>query len=52
MLYAEYLKKGYEAYRTKKGENLFGDVLWTDTYLVWTERGKEFINNLFRHMAA
>ena len=52
MLYAEYLKKGYEAYRTNKGENLFGDVLWTDTYLVWTERGKEFINNLFRHMAA
>ena len=43
MLYAEYLKKGYEAYRTMKGENLFGDVLWTDTYLVWTERGKEFI---------
>ncbi|MBQ0046420.1 MAG: phage antirepressor KilAC domain-containing protein [Prevotellaceae bacterium] len=43
MLYAEYLKKGYEAYRTKKGENLFGEVLWTDTYLVWTERGKEFI---------
>ena len=43
MLYAEYLKRGYEAYRTKKGENLFGEVLWTDTYLVWTERGKEFI---------
>ena len=52
MLYAEYLKKGYEAYRTKKGENLFGEVLWTDTYLVWTERGKEFINNLLRQMAA
>lgn len=52
MLYAEYLKKGYEAYRTKKGENLFGEVLWTDSYLVWTERGKEFISNLFREMAA
>lgn len=33
-------------------DNLFGEVLWTDTYLVWTERGKEFINNLFRQMAA
>ena len=46
MLYAPYLKKGYEAYRTKKGENLFGDALWTDTYLVWTERGKEFVHRL------
>ena len=46
MLYAPYLKKGYEAYRTKKGENLFGEVLWTDTYLVWTERGKEFIHSI------
>ncbi len=52
MLYAEYLKKGYEAYRTKKGENLFGEVLWTDTYLVWTERGKEFIHGLFNEMSA
>lgn len=46
MLYAPYLKRGYEAYRTKKGENLFGEVLWTDTYLVWTERGKEFITRM------
>ncbi len=52
MLYAEHLKKGYEAYRTMKGENLFGDVLWTSTYLVWTERGKEFIHRLFNEMAA
>lgn len=52
MLYAEHLKKGYEAYRTKKGENLFGDVIWTNTYLVWTERGKEFIHNLMNKMAA
>ena len=43
MLYAPFLKQGYEAYRTKKGENLFGETIWTDTYLVWTERGKEFI---------
>ena len=46
MLYAEHLKLGYEAYRTRQGNNLEGDVLWTDTYLVWTERGKEFIHQL------
>ena len=44
MLYAPYLKQGYEAYRTKSGVNLFGETMWTDTYLVWTERGKEFIH--------
>lgn len=49
MLYAPYLKKGYEAYRTKKGKNLFGEVLWTDTYLVWTERGKEFITGMLNN---
>lgn len=47
MLYADFLKLGYEAYRTKKGENLFGETIWTDTYLVWTEKGKEFIHSLF-----
>ena len=52
MLYADHQKKGYEAYRTRKGENLFGDVIWTNTYLVWTERGKEFIHNLMNKMAA
>ncbi len=46
MLYAPYLKQGYEAYRTKKGENIFGETMWTDTYLVWTERGKEFIHRV------
>ena len=45
MLYADYLKLDLAAYRTKKGDNLRGDVLWTDTYLVWTERGREFITN-------
>ena len=43
MLYAPLLKKGLEAYRTKSGTNLFGDVLWTDTYLVWTEKGRKFL---------
>lgn len=46
MLYADHLKRGYEAYRTKKGVNLFGETIWADTYLVWTERGKEFIYGL------
>ena len=49
MLYAEHLKLGYEAYRTRQGNNHEGDVLWTDTYLVWTERGKEFIHQLVKY---
>lgn len=52
MLYADYMKMGYEAYRTRKGENLFGEVEWTESYLVWTERGKEFIHRLFSEMPA
>ena len=46
MLYADYLQQGYEAYRTRKGENVHGDVMWTSSYLVWTERGKHFIHRL------
>ena len=52
MLYAEHLKRGYEAYRTRTGENRFGEIIWTDTYLVWTERGKEFIHQLLNRIAA
>ena len=52
MLYADHLKKGYEAYRTKRGMDIFGEVLWTNTYLVWTERGKEFIHSLFNKRVA
>ena len=36
-------QKRLEAYRTKSGTSLFGDVLWTDTYLVWTEKGRKFL---------
>ncbi len=43
MLYAPFLKQGYEAYRTKLGENIFGATASTDTYLVWTEKGREFV---------
>ena len=46
MLYADYLQQGYEAYRTRKGESVHGDVLWTSSYLVWTEKGKHFIHRL------
>jgi len=43
MLYKKYLNRGLEAYRTKCGENLFGEPIWTDTYLVWTEAGRKLI---------
>ncbi|MBO4482340.1 MAG: phage antirepressor [Prevotella sp.] len=43
MLYAPYLKNGFEAYRTSHGEDIFGNVTWTHSYLVWTEKGREFI---------
>lgn len=48
MLYAKYLGNGYEAYRTKSGHDMFGNTLWTDNYLVWTEKGREFIHQLFK----
>ena len=52
MLYAPYLKQGLEAYRTRKGTNLFGEVAWTDSYLVWTEKGREFVNRLMMKQVA
>ena len=45
-LFAEHHDKGYEAYRTKTGKDIFGTVLYTNTYLVWTERGRKFIHEL------
>ena len=51
-LYAPYLKRGLEAYRTRKGTNLFGEVAWTDSYLVWTEKGREFVNRLMMKQVA
>ena len=47
MLYAPYLRRGLEAYRTRKGDNVLGEMLWTESYLVWTEKGREFVNRLF-----
>ena len=51
MLYAPYLKRGLEAYRTSKSDCRPDRPLWTDTYLVWTERGKMFIHSLFAKVA-
>ncbi|MCQ2243816.1 MAG: phage antirepressor KilAC domain-containing protein [Bacteroidaceae bacterium] len=48
MLYADHLGKGYEAYRTRKGCDLFGNVLYTNTYLVWTEQGRKFIHDYLK----
>ena len=52
MLYSPYLNQGFEAYRTKTGTDLFENVDFTYTYLVWTEKGKEFIHGLLGRMAA
>lgn len=43
MLYADYLNRGYEAYRTSRMGDIPGTHRWTDSYLVWTERGREFV---------
>ena len=48
MLYAPYLKNGFEAYRTNHGEDIFGNVTWSSSYLVWTEKGREFITKMIR----
>ena len=46
MLYAPYARKGLAATRTHTHRDLFGTV-HTRTYLVWTERGKQFIHERF-----
>ena len=46
MLYAPYARKGLAATRTHTHRDLFGTVR-TRTYLVWTERGKQFIHERF-----
>ena len=43
MLYAPYARRGLAASRTHTHRDLFGTV-HTHTYLVWTEKGKQFIN--------
>lgn len=46
MLYAGYLHQGYESYRSRRGQDIFGNITWTDNYLVWTEKGRRFIHEL------
>lgn len=44
MLYKPYLKKGYEGYRTRSMKDVLGaDGPLSDTRLVWTEKGREFV---------
>ena len=45
MLYAEFARQGFARSRTRKHTLKHGMVL-TEMYLVWTERGREFIHRL------
>ena len=45
MLYAEFARQGFARSRTRKHVLKHGIVL-TEMYLVWTERGREFIHRL------
>ena len=45
MLYAEFARQGFAKSRTRKHTLKHGMVL-TEMYLVWTERGREFIHRL------
>ena len=51
MLYADYLKHGYEAYRTSRNRIRHNEPCWTDTYLVWTECGKKFVREVVKTSA-
>ncbi len=46
MLYAEYARKGYARTRTKSYRDSMGS-LHTSVYLVWTEKGRRFLHNIF-----
>ena len=45
LLYADYARQGLAKNRTHSHKSLNGD-LHTHTYLVWTERGRDFIHQL------
>ena len=45
MLYADYARQGFAKNRTRKHVCKHGIVM-TETYLVWTERGRDFIHRL------
>ena len=46
MLYAPYARRGLATCRTHTHRDLFGTVR-TRTYLVWTEKGKQFIHDYY-----
>ena len=46
MLYADYARKGYARSRTHSHYDNEGDM-HTRTYLVWTEKGKQFIHDYY-----
>ena len=45
LLYADYARQGYAKNRTHKRTFKHG-IVYTETYLVWTERGRAFIHQL------
>ena len=45
MLYADYARQGFAKSRTHK-RTLKHGIVMTETYLVWTERGRDFIHRL------
>ena len=51
MLYAEYARQGFAKNRTRTHTVVDGTVL-TEVYLVWTERGRDFIHRLLNPMYA
>ena len=51
MLYAEYARQGLAKSRTHKRTFKHG-IVSTDTYLVWTERGRNFIHQLLDEQLA
>ena len=51
LLYADYARQGYAKNRTYSYRG-HDNTLRTNTYLVWTERGRDFIHRLFNQNSA
>ena len=51
LLYAEYARQGFAKNRTHKRTFKHG-IVYTETYLVWTERGRAFIHQLLNKKLA
>ena len=51
LLYADYARQGYAKNRTHKRTFKHG-IVYTETYLVWTERGRAFIHQLLNKQLA